>query len=103
MIRLAKQYGAEPPRELGLNAVKACEAILAGKIKAPVMLGGSFVRAIPDHGRCIAAHHKGNVHFPGGHYQMAGRRRNLARPACLRGFPRGRPRMAARSLPSSVA
>jgi molybdopterin-dependent oxidoreductase alpha subunit len=48
---LAKQYGFEPPREPGLNTVEACEAILAGKIQAFVMLGGNFVRAIPDRDR----------------------------------------------------
>jgi molybdopterin-dependent oxidoreductase alpha subunit len=45
---LAKQYGFAPTREAGLNTVEACEAILAGKIDAFVMLGGNFVRAIPD-------------------------------------------------------
>ena len=51
MDRLAEQYGFEPPREKGLNTVEACEAILAGKIEAFVMLGGNFVRAIPDRDR----------------------------------------------------
>jgi molybdopterin-dependent oxidoreductase alpha subunit len=46
--RLAEQYHFSPPREAGLNTVEACEAILAGKINAFVMLGGNFVRAIPD-------------------------------------------------------
>ncbi len=49
--RLAGQYGFEPPREKGYDTVEACEAVLAGKVKAFVMLGGNFVRAIPDHGR----------------------------------------------------
>jgi molybdopterin-dependent oxidoreductase alpha subunit len=49
--RLAAQYGFDPPREPGLNTVEACEAILAGKIKAFIMLGGNFVRAIPDRDR----------------------------------------------------
>ncbi len=34
MDQLAKQYGFEPPRELGLNTVEACEKILAGEIEA---------------------------------------------------------------------
>ncbi len=51
MDRLAEQYGFEPPREKGLNTVETCEAILDGKINAFIMLGGNFVRAIPDHGR----------------------------------------------------
>jgi molybdopterin-dependent oxidoreductase alpha subunit len=49
--RLAEQYGFEPPREPGLNTVEACEAILAGEVDAFVMLGGNFVRAIPDRDR----------------------------------------------------
>jgi molybdopterin-dependent oxidoreductase alpha subunit len=51
MDRLAAQYGFDPPREPGLNTVEACEAILAGKVSAFIMLGGNFVRAIPDHHR----------------------------------------------------
>ena len=51
MDLLAKQYGFEPPREPGYNTVEACEAILAGTVKAFVMLGGNFARAIPDHSR----------------------------------------------------
>jgi molybdopterin-dependent oxidoreductase alpha subunit len=49
--RLRAQYGFEPPREAGLNTVEACEAVLRGNIKAFIMLGGNFVRAIPDRGR----------------------------------------------------
>jgi molybdopterin-dependent oxidoreductase alpha subunit len=49
--RLAEQYGFEPPRETGYNTVDACEAILAGKVRAFMMLGGNFVRAIPDRDR----------------------------------------------------
>ncbi|CAH2605586.1 Protein YdeP (plasmid) [Rhodovastum atsumiense] len=49
--RLAGQYGFSPPREPGLNTVEACEEILAGRIQAFVMLGGNFVRAIPDRDR----------------------------------------------------
>ena len=48
MAQLAKQYGFKPPQETGLNTVEACEAVLEGKIEAFVMLGGNFVRAIPD-------------------------------------------------------
>ena len=48
---LAKQYGFEPPRETGYNTVEACEAILAGQVKAFISLGGNFVRAIPDRGQ----------------------------------------------------
>ncbi len=48
---LAKQYGFEPPRDTGLNTVEACEAILADNVDAFFMLGGNFVRAIPDRDR----------------------------------------------------
>jgi molybdopterin-dependent oxidoreductase alpha subunit len=51
---LAKQYGFAPPRETGLNTVEACEKVLEGEINAFVMLGGNFVRAIPDQGRMNA-------------------------------------------------
>jgi molybdopterin-dependent oxidoreductase alpha subunit len=51
MDRLREQYGFEPPREAGTNTVEACEAVLAGKVNAFVMLGGNFVRAIPDRGQ----------------------------------------------------
>ncbi|VWX63007.1 Protein YdeP [Burkholderiales bacterium 8X] len=46
--KLAELYGFEPPRKKGLNTVEACEAVLAGKVKAFVALGGNFIRAIPD-------------------------------------------------------
>jgi molybdopterin-dependent oxidoreductase alpha subunit len=51
MDRLAEQYGFEPPREPGLNTVEACEKIVSGEIQAFMMLGGNFVRAVPDTGR----------------------------------------------------
>ncbi|AOX18475.1 formate dehydrogenase (plasmid) [Kozakia baliensis] len=46
--RLAEQYSFEPPSEKGLDTIEACEAILDGKIRAFVMLGGNFARAVPD-------------------------------------------------------
>ncbi|GGB19559.1 oxidoreductase alpha (molybdopterin) subunit [Sphingomonas metalli] len=49
--RLGEQFGFVAPREPGFNTVEACEAILKGEVKAFVMLGGNFVRAIPDHGQ----------------------------------------------------
>ena len=51
MDKLRDQYGFEPPREKGVNTVEACEKILAGEIEAFIMLGGNFVRAIPDRGQ----------------------------------------------------
>jgi molybdopterin-dependent oxidoreductase alpha subunit len=47
--KLKAMYGFEPPMKKGLNTVEACEQILQDKISAFVMLGGNFVRAIPDH------------------------------------------------------
>ncbi|MCR6661637.1 MAG: FdhF/YdeP family oxidoreductase [Luteimonas sp.] len=46
--RLAKRYGFEPPREDGMNTIEACEAIVAGDVRAFIGLGGNFVRAIPE-------------------------------------------------------
>ena len=48
--RLAAQYGFEPPREKGMDTVEACEGILHGEVRAFVMFGGNFVRAVPDRG-----------------------------------------------------
>jgi len=55
---LAQQYGFEPPRETGLETVEACEAILRGEVDAFVMLGGNFLRAIPDRDRMEAVWRK---------------------------------------------
>ncbi|MCQ4272171.1 FdhF/YdeP family oxidoreductase [Pseudomonas kuykendallii] len=49
--KLRERFGFEPPSEDGMNTVEACEAIVAGKVKAFVALGGNFIRAIPDSGR----------------------------------------------------
>jgi molybdopterin-dependent oxidoreductase alpha subunit len=46
--KLKELYGFEPPRHEGLTTVKACEAMVAGKVKAFVALGGNFVRAAPE-------------------------------------------------------
>jgi molybdopterin-dependent oxidoreductase alpha subunit len=48
--KLASMFGFEPPRDLGLNTVDACEGMLDGSVKAFIGLGGNFVRAIPEHG-----------------------------------------------------
>jgi molybdopterin-dependent oxidoreductase alpha subunit len=53
--KLAAQFGFEPPREAGYNTVEACEAILKGEVRAFMMMGGNFVRAIPDRDRMEAA------------------------------------------------
>ena len=49
--RLARQFAFEPPREKGMNTVEACEGIIDGRVAAFVMLGGNFVRAIPERER----------------------------------------------------
>lgn len=46
--QMAERYGFEPPREDGMNTVEACEAIVEGKVRAFIGLGGNFVRAIPE-------------------------------------------------------
>ena len=46
--KLKELYGFDPPAETGLNTVEACEAIVAGRIRAFVGLGGNFVRAVPE-------------------------------------------------------
>jgi molybdopterin-dependent oxidoreductase alpha subunit len=53
--KLAEMYGFEPPREEGLNTVKACEKIVSGEVKAFIGLGGNFVRAIPEREKMEAA------------------------------------------------
>ncbi len=58
MDRLGEQFGFAPPMEAGYNTVEACEAILEGKVSAFFMLGGNFVRAIPDHGQMEPAWRK---------------------------------------------
>src|SRR5579883_2234137 len=46
--KYAAQFGFEPPREMGMNTVETCEAILAGKVNAFIGLGGNFLRAVPE-------------------------------------------------------
>ncbi|MDR7126641.1 FdhF/YdeP family oxidoreductase [Pseudotabrizicola sp. 4114] len=46
--QMAERYRFQPPREDGMNTVEACEAIVAGKVRAFIGLGGNFVRAIPE-------------------------------------------------------
>jgi molybdopterin-dependent oxidoreductase alpha subunit len=59
--RLADQFGFEPPREKGMNTVEACEGIIAGKVSAFLMLGGNFVRAIPERGKMEEAWRRLNL------------------------------------------
>jgi molybdopterin-dependent oxidoreductase alpha subunit len=46
--QLKKVFGFDPPRTQGHNVVKALEAIIGGRAKVFVGLGGNFVRAVPD-------------------------------------------------------
>lgn len=46
--KLKELYGFEPPREDGLTTVDACQAILDGKVRGFISLGGNFARAIPE-------------------------------------------------------
>lgn len=49
--KLRELFDFDPPTEDGLNAVHACEAILDGRVKALISLGGNLVRALPDRER----------------------------------------------------
>ena len=53
--RLAEQFRFAPPREKGMNTVESCEGIIHGKVSAFLMLGGNFVRAIPEREKMEAA------------------------------------------------
>jgi molybdopterin-dependent oxidoreductase alpha subunit len=50
MDKLAELYQFEPPKDVGLTTVDACEAAKSGGLDAFIGLGGNFFRAIPDHG-----------------------------------------------------
>ena len=56
--RLKELYGFEPPRTDGYTTVTGMEAMIAGKVKAFVALGGNMVRAAPDLPRVEAAWRK---------------------------------------------
>ncbi|MBV8166162.1 MAG: FdhF/YdeP family oxidoreductase, partial [Alphaproteobacteria bacterium] len=55
MDKLAAQYGFAPPTEKGLNAVEAAEAVIDGRVRAMLQLGGNLVRSLPDHDRLLPA------------------------------------------------
>ncbi len=46
--QIQKVFGFEPPRAHGHNVVKAVQAMVDGRAKVFVGLGGNFVRAVPD-------------------------------------------------------
>jgi molybdopterin-dependent oxidoreductase alpha subunit len=45
---MAARYQFSPPRHAGHNTVEACEAMIAGHVKAFLSLGGNFIRAVPE-------------------------------------------------------
>ncbi len=52
---LGAEFGFEPRREHGLDAVDTIQAIRTGKVRAFVALGGNFVAATPDTAATAAA------------------------------------------------
>jgi molybdopterin-dependent oxidoreductase alpha subunit len=48
MSAIGKEFGFEPPRKHGYDAVSAIEAMHAGKVRNFVSLGGNFMSATPD-------------------------------------------------------
>src|SRR6202043_1979463 len=46
--QLKKVFGFEPPRARGHHVVNAVQAMVDGRAKAFIGLGGNFVRAVPD-------------------------------------------------------
>ncbi|WP_434628874.1 FdhF/YdeP family oxidoreductase [Chromobacterium sp. CV08] len=53
--RLRDVYGFEPPREHGLDAVDTIKAMLDGRVRVFVGLGGNFAMATPDTPRTFEA------------------------------------------------
>jgi molybdopterin-dependent oxidoreductase alpha subunit len=46
--KIDARYGFSSPRDTGMNTVEVCEAMLEGKVKAFLSLGGNFIRAVPE-------------------------------------------------------
>src|SRR5260370_24458519 len=46
--QLKKVFGFEPPRARGHHVVSAVQAMVDGRAKVFIGLGGNFVRAVPD-------------------------------------------------------
>ncbi|MEJ0085184.1 MAG: FdhF/YdeP family oxidoreductase [Pseudomonadota bacterium] len=53
--RIEAAFGFKPPREHGHDAVRAMEAIIEGRSKALVCLGGNLAVALSDTTRCLRA------------------------------------------------
>ncbi|MDZ4792099.1 MAG: FdhF/YdeP family oxidoreductase [Hyphomicrobiales bacterium] len=56
--KLEVQYVFKAPRDKGMNTIEAAQAVLDGKLKAFIALGGNFVRALPDFPEVEAAWRK---------------------------------------------
>lgn len=50
---IEKTFGFTPPHRHGHDAVAAIEAIIAGRSRALICLGGNFAIALPDPERCV--------------------------------------------------
>jgi molybdopterin-dependent oxidoreductase alpha subunit len=46
--KLSQLYGFAPPQWTGRSTVETCEAIMTGRSRAFISLGGNFLRAVPD-------------------------------------------------------
>ncbi len=47
--KLKQLFDIETPEAKGVNTVEACEKIIAGSVRAVVLLGGNLVRSVPEH------------------------------------------------------
>jgi molybdopterin-dependent oxidoreductase alpha subunit len=55
LAKLEEVFGFVPPQEHGHDAVKALQAMIEGKSKVLLCLGGNFAVAMPDHERAFPA------------------------------------------------
>ena len=82
--RLAEQYGFEPPRENGSTRSRPARRSSTDEVRAFFMLGGNFVRAIPDRGQMEPAWRKLRLTVQCRHQaepQPSGARRGQLHPA----------------------
>ncbi|SAL73029.1 oxidoreductase alpha (molybdopterin) subunit [Caballeronia udeis] len=55
LAKIEEVFGFKPPAEHGRDAVATMEAMIAGKSKALLCLGGNFAVALPDSDQCFPA------------------------------------------------
>ncbi|MRT48613.1 MULTISPECIES: FdhF/YdeP family oxidoreductase [unclassified Raoultella] len=55
LAKLQAEFGFVPPQQHGHDAVKALQAMIEGKSKVLLCLGGNFAVAMPDHERAFPA------------------------------------------------